>query len=351
MAPASRDPRAAPLLIAVALLTVGLATAVLTAASPAAAAGHGDAPGQQPSNQTGEERNRSDGGQAGEDEGRNGTQHQSRRDDGRGQAPDDRRRAPPVEIVDHPGGFATRASEGSPRPTVAVDAAQTRLEVRHPDAQPLDLRLDSLIAYVDEDGDGAYDLGEPVEARTDLRKAAHNVTPGAQPSERRVTYQLAEGGELVLVFHLGTDHAPTVATKFDVVVRNHTFEREDVRIALGAQVDAPGGTAAVDLDGTPAVAGQQGERTGYLSWASTVQVDGQTHPVHASTHVSTSAEDANAIVYWSYPQGQEIVHDPTLGITSVVEDLAGQLTPFALGLLATLAFLGAGFVVRRRWYL
>lgn len=379
------DPRLAPFLLAVALLTAGLSVAAVTQLPASSAAGAGPTSGDDQANKTGGDPNGSASGSDGEPNGtRNGTADGSSEDtnrtredgnrtsDERSGSPDgrnasagdegrregaqdqgqrERGRAPPVEIEDRPGGFATRAPPGSPRPSVAVDASQARLEVDHPTASPLEMQFDAVLVYVDTDADGAYDLGEPVHARTDLRGAENRVRQGDEPDQRHVTYALANGGELVLRFDLGRDHAPSVATKFDVIIRNQTYDRDELRLALGAHLGSADGMETVQLDGHPALAGDGSDQAGYLSWVPTVQVDGAEHPVRWSTHVSTSPGDASAIVYWSYPTGDEIVHDPTLGVTAAIEDLAGQIPAFAVGLAATVTILGSGYLVRRRWRL
>lgn len=289
-------------------------------------------------NRTGDE----DAGEAGQDQ-RDQRPREDRRD-----SQDDRGRAPPVTVEDRPNGFATRAPEGSPRPTVEVDVDRGRATVARPDVVPLDVQLDIVVEYRDTDGDGAYDVGEPVLNRTDLRTAPHRVVQDDANETRELVYELHGDGELVLRFDLGTAHGRQVATKVDVRITGHTFEGPDTRLALGSLVEVPGGVETVEIDGEPAIAGTSGDEVAYLSWAPTVEVDGVEHAVGWSAHVSAETPSESAIVYWSYPQGDEIVHDPRLGVTAAVEDLAGQISPFAIGLAVALAVLGVGYATRRR---
>jgi len=270
----------------------------------------------------------------------------------RGREGDPPGRADPVRIEDRPAGFATRAPQGSARPTVAVDAARAQASVDRPDVGALSLRLAELVAYVDEDDDGAYDLGEPVLERRDLRDLDHQIRDGPGEATRSLVYELPDGGELVVRFDVGTQHGPEVGAKFDVELRNHTAPSPDARLALGTRAEAAGEVEPVELDGAPALAGRQGDEVAYLSWAPTVLVDGAEREVGWSVHLSAASDEAadegHALLYWSYPQGDEVVHDPTLGVTEAVRDLAGETGPFLAGLAATLAVLAAGYAVRRR---
>ncbi len=256
--------------------------------------------------------------------------------------------ADPVEIDDLADGFRTQPPAGSLRPAVTVDAARGQASVDRTDVVPLSMQIDSVLEYIDEDGDDAYDLGERVVNRTDLRQAPHRIEVDPANDTRSVVYLLDSGGHLELRFSFITAVDPQVGTKLDVIIRNHTFAEPDARLAVGSHVEAAGGLETVELDGQPALAGTEGDEVAYLSWVPVVTVDGVDHEVGWSVHLSTSAEGQDAIVYWSYPQGEEIVHDPELGVTSAVKDLAGQLTPFTIAIGAAIVVLGTGYVVRRR---
>lgn len=260
-------------------------------------------------------------------------------------------RADPVQIRETARGFSTQAPPDSPRPTVAVDASNGSARVERPDVQPLDVRFDTLVEFSDEDGDGRYDVGEPVVERFALRSTPHRIVPDRANATRTVAYELGNTSQLSLVFDLGTDHAEQVATKLDVVVEGYDFESPNTRIALGSQVEVEGGVEHTTRDGRPVVAGQQGDEVSYLSWAPTVAVDGEQRAVASSVHVDAAEPTESAVVYWAYPQGERIVHDPTLGVQDAIRDLAGALTPFALGLAATLGLLGVGYAARTRWHL
>lgn len=337
------------------VLALALALAPAFAGSTALAQEQGPSNGGQADEANGSQRdaNRSDeeadGGEEGQADRRGGQDGSPDRGQGDERRPDEAGRAPPVEIHDRPGGFATRAPPDQARPNVAVDARNASATVERDDVRPLDLHLDQVVEFVDQDGDGAYDVGEPVENRTSLNEAPSRVEADEANETRTVVYELGEEGQLRLVFDLGTAHAEDVGTKFDVVVDGYAFGREDARIALGSRIQVDGGIERVEIDGQPALAGETGEQVSYLSWVPTVQVDGADHPVASSVHVDAEEPAESAIVYWAYPQGEEIVHDPALGVRDAIRDLAGQIAPFALGLAATATLLFGGYAARARW--
>lgn len=339
---ASDDARPAlALILGVALalapaLSAGLAPTAL--AQGQADEGEGNRPNDSGS---GAQANRSEQGQDGADERRGGEAG----------PPDDPGRAPPVEIRDVPGGFATRAPADTPRPEVAVDARNASATLNRAGVAPMDVHLDQVLAFTDEDGDGAYDVGEPVIERQTLPDRPGRVVADDANETRTLVYDLDDEGEaeLRLVFDLGTDHEERVATKFDVVLSNYTFEGDDAHVAVGSRVQVEGGLERVERDGQSAVAGEQGDEVAYLSWVPTVDVDGAEHPVGSSVHVDAEEPAESAIVYWAYPQGEQVVHDPELGVEDAFRELAGRLAPFALGLAATTTILFAGYAARARW--
>lgn len=283
----------------------------------------------------------------GSDEERAQGQDRGGQDERRG--PDDRGRADPVEIRDKGPGFATTAPPDSPRPSFAMDARNASAVVERPDVVPLNLRLDTLVEFADRDGDGAYDVGEPVERRISLREAPREIQVDEANATRTVVYEVANGSHLELAFDFGTGHGSQVATKLDVVVEDYPFQAPHHRIALGSQVQVDGGLERVTHDGRPALAGEAGDEVAYLSWTEDVRVDGEARQVASTVHISADEPTETAVVYWAYPQGETIVHDPTFGVQEAVEDLAGRLSAFGFGLAATVTLLGLGFAARERW--
>lgn len=280
---------------------------------------------------------------------RGGPDERGQRDNGPPGGPDDRPgRGPPVDIEDRRGGFATRAPPDSPRPEVAVDAANATARVDRGNVRALDVHLDEVLAFVDEDGDGAYDVGEPVLDRNPLPDRPSHVLQ-AGPDQREIVYELGDAASMSLLFNVSGERGDQVGAKFDVRLHNYTFEHEgDVHVALGSAIEVDGGLERVTREGRPALVGERGDEVAYLSWVENATVDGTEHRVGSSVLVDAEERDS-AVVYWAYPQGEQIVHDPELGVQEAIRDLAGRAGPFAFGAAATVTLLAFGYAVRARW--
>lgn len=242
-------------------------------------------------------------------------------------------------------GFETIPPAQTQRPSVQVDAREGVVTIERAGVEPLTTRLASLVEYEDEDGDGAYDLGERMVRSYDLRAHDPFVLVGDGNATRDVVHDLDQGARLILRFAVGGDNE-SVGAKFDVRIEGLSFASPTTRVAVGMLVRSSAPLLATEVDGAPAVVATSGSEGAYLSWITRVAVDGADHPVGWSVH--TSLSDASAIVHWSYPQGASIVHDPALGIAEIVRELPGQAGPFAIGVVISVLVLGAGLMVRAR---
>jgi hypothetical protein len=207
-----------------------------------------------------------------------------------------------------------------------------------PASRPLHHEFLELVEFVDEDGDGAFDAGEPVVARHDLARPPDAV---AGNTTRRVTYDLDPGRLHLDVRSVGD------ATKFDIVIEGYSFASPDTRLALGSAIRVDDGVRFGHVNGAPAILAGGTGQVPYLSWVETVQVDGRSAPVGWSVLASLSADGGNAVVYWAYPQGASITHDPLLGVTFVQVQRLLDAPAFLVAVAASLVFLGLG-VLRRR---
>lgn len=276
-----------------------------------------------------------DGGEAGD----NASSTTSHGDDEQGSSHD----GDHVEQTDD--GFRLVPPPDQPRSSVHVNIPNATVTLAPADGtRALQTRLDAIIEYADENGNGAYDLGERVLQRFAVRDLASRTTSEGNVTQSAV-YALPGGGALSLRFHLATVDA---ATKYDIGVDQFPFTSPSSRLAVGALVSVEGGVRPTTVHGAPAIAATVGDRVAFLSWTPTVQVDGRDAPVGWSVHTSTSETGGSAIVYWSYPHGARILHDPTLGITSFARAILGDALGLALGTVVVVVLLGAGYVARRR---
>ncbi|MEK6974905.1 MAG: hypothetical protein AABY18_01020 [Candidatus Thermoplasmatota archaeon] len=254
-------------------------------------------------------------------------------------------REPAVDIQDAQGGFGARPSDpDSRRPSFSYNASRAEIALDHADARVLDTVIDAIIEFQDEDGDGAYDLGETIHQRlalSDLPSSVHD----AGDSTRDAVYEFPNGGNLTLRFHL----APTgdgEATKFDVAIHDFPVNSTTSRIAVGLRVEALEGLRVATVHGAPALVGNGTGQVPFLSWAQGALVDGQQIAVASS--IQLDAGGPGAVIYWAYPQG-EILHDPILGMTSFTLPSLGDPVVFAVALGAGVVFLAVGFEARRRY--
>ncbi|MBW3583477.1 MAG: hypothetical protein KY455_10305 [Euryarchaeota archaeon] len=254
----------------------------------------------------------------------------------------------PAIVEDADDGFRTERTVDSPRPRVDFDARAAELKLETDSETPgLTSRIDGLVEYLDENGNGAYDIGEPVLDRIPVRDLEPVIQHGVEGADtREVAYTLPGGGTLTLIFHLGT--SGQVGAKYDILVVDHPFHDPESRLAIGVSAAVDGGVRLLEIDGQPAVAGQDGDDVAYLRWVTEAIVDGDTVPVGWSVHISHSETVESAIIYWSYPQGMRILHDPEVGITHLPPDLIGDAELFVYGLVLTGTTLLVGHEFRRR---
>lgn len=234
------------------------------------------------------------------------------------------------EFEDDDEGFTDRQSG------IRYDRSANSFQV--PGPTRLDHRFLELVEFEDHDGDGAYDPGERVLARHDLTRAPDSIIG---TTDKRITYELGPGQ-----LHLDVRNDGE-ATKFDVVIQNYGFQSASSRLAVGSSIAVTDGLRTGTVGGDPSlVSAGSGERP-YLSWVRNVTVDGREAEVAWSAFVSLDEQGGIGTLYWAYPQGASIVHDPRLGITSVSLERALDATAFLVAAGAAVAFLLAGAVRRR----
>lgn len=251
-----------------------------------------------------------------------------------------------TRVEDTPDGFGARpADPDARRPDFSYDAARAALAMARPGAPTMKSAMDAVIEFRDEDGDGAYDLGEPVLQRHALRDLDMEIR---SPSEHRrdAVYALPDNGSVTFRFHLaptGTDEA----AKFDVVFDDYPFTDDTSRVAIGMRIASGPGLRLGTVDDAPALVAEGSGDRPYLSWLANATADGDDVAVAASVHVAAKGDDA--FVFWAYPQAASIVHDPLMGYVSVPLETLGDALVFVAALGAGGVFLLAGYEARRRF--
>jgi len=149
--------------------------------------------------------------------------------------------------------------------------------------------------------------------------------------------------------------------KYDVIITDYPFKTSDSSLALENIFalpqpfqDEPGerkfDEKPLPSDWSP----QPKERTlGYdleslsmfFSWATNVTVDGEDHNVTAEYTVSVDGDSTRVEgMTFYYPQGQSILHDPTIGVADLLE-IAEDATEFIELLISWSTGLGIGVVL------
>ncbi len=235
------------------------------------------------------------------------------------------------------------------------------------DRRAIRVDLDAILEFRDENGNGRYDVSEPVASRWSIRdlESTVNITPSEAGTTVRVSHAIPGNGSLSLIFHLVEVESRSLETlvlpsetKYDIVIDRYPFVQNDTLLALGTSVNAPAALAPAIRDGMPSIVTREAGRAAFYSWVPEADVDGTLTDVAWSVHTSVGASgtgsaetDGNAIVYFTYARGVTIVHDPSVGVMNVVveaiESVLGNPIAYAAGLafgVAIVAIVGAGRV-------
>lgn len=248
--------------------------------------------------------------------------------------------------------------------TFDLDAARFGLDFTAdtPDGtNTLTLTLDdwALIEYEDLDGDGTLGLGEPVLQRHD---AAATADPRLSRSSTgpithlQATYDLPEGGEWHLVFHLTDRPAATddgtlrpTQIKYDLQVERYPYTSDTSLLAIQQRVTASTDADADRTDLPRLLFAEEGHQA-YLQWVDIATVDGRARDIEttvarAAFPTDTPGAVSESTVTFHYPRGDTIVHDPTLGVMLLdldalrarVQQVLGSIPWLTVGIIAGIA--------------
>lgn len=151
-------------------------------------------------------------------------------------------------------------------------------------------------------------------------------------------------GEFKLVFYTfgdfaqvgGTSLRPTEA-KIDIVVTNYPFSTgTHLAVFLKAKMEAESEVRPTQEAGEEGLSVTLGDLMAIFTWKTTVKVDNVDHPVKVTT-ASSKVESETKVeggkteekqereerLYFSYPKGASIIHDPKIGLTIRTAALPG----------------------------
>ena len=203
----------------------------------------------------------------------------------------------------------------------------------------------SLVEYIDENGDGVYSEEEAVQT-IDLMQLQYS-----NPSVTQITSIDGEEGykieshsedqtfDFQIIAYTFPKHAviddstlnPT-EMKITIVINNFTFRENQSELALLVKATSVMEMETETRNQEDDIEIKSATATGYFSWSNEVFVDGAQRAVN-STVIKTGEKSLIAL---SYPQGTEIVHDPRLGV-SILAAIVGFPWPYFIAGAAVIA--------------
>jgi hypothetical protein len=273
-----------------------------------------------------------------------------------------------LDVSLDPGGFAFESARQAPgAQDVLVGRfdlvdAEYRLELRNQtgdgDVQSLQITFSRLIEFRDSDADGIYEATDATLQTWELDSALPSLReePGRDGARTVIASyafeKTVEGGTdrptVELRFHLSPHTqllagvpVPPTETKFDIAILELPYNATDSQVAAEFEVASQTPTRLA----TDSLQTSEGEFRFGFSWQPTATVDGRTRDVGVSV---IQATDTTAGVYFSYPRGAKIFHDPQVGVqqyeATVLQPIADVFRKGSPGLYV-LGFLGAALLV------
>ncbi len=281
-----------------------------------------------------------------------------------------------VEVEEENDGFEIRSfgAQGDRiRVRFEAEDGELRLDFVVPESGQTEVQLEiafeEVMEFLDEDGNGRFNLGERVVQRFEVDDLSFDA-PILEDFDggHRIEVTYVSSFTFRLVFYVfptqtmlnGTLVKPT-QVKFDIGVDGFPFAQADTYLAiemkLKTEVEPAFGTSPT-LEELEAI----GERyEGFFQWSSTADVDGTPSPVNSTlvkveteleSNATTELEVERTIVL-VYPQGEQVLHDPIVGIAIVpaLGSILSLINPLVYAVVigaAALLVLGTILVWRRR---
>lgn len=204
-----------------------------------------------------------------------------------------------------------------------------------------------VIEFEDLNGDGAYDLDDAVLAAWRIGALEANAST-SEDGTLKIVYDLPPGGRLAFVYH----EPENARAKFDIAFSGFAYSSETSQLALRSAFAAKNAAYHADR-ADPALVAEDDGRLAVFDWKDEVVVDGVEHPVLATVYLGEGAAEGTAQLYLSYPRGEEILHDPSLGFVTVQSVAVAKqvlLHPasYAVAALVAVVFVAGGWLARKR---
>jgi len=251
-----------------------------------------------------------------------------------------------------------------------------------------DVRIRELIEYRDTNRNGRYDEDDVIVNNYSFEnKKFKNFTYLNQLSDdgKKINFVSTQTEDDIFKMNLyfsgnfseiNNQILTPSEVKIDFIINEYPFEENDTNLALRTMLNTKHETEleAESFDESQGFSENESvldinslNNGGFFSWAETVIVDGIVKPVNSTVNSETeetireNEKISNKIsnIYFSYPQGRNIVHDPKVGVVSIsFEAFALQsisnlintdniLSYIGICILASIMFLGV-IVIRKR---
>lgn len=266
-----------------------------------------------------------------------------------------------VEVEVWPDGFELRSDRvggaESDRIRLRLDGgnAEFRFDLlATPAAQKVEaglrVRLERIVEFRDENGDGTFQASEPVRAEFNAGELTLTgvysedvVSEGVLGVQVTANYTFAEYPESLVGFRATafgdlTNFAQVglrpVETKIDILLDGFPYVEGLTLPAIEVRIKAEGESVAEIVRDT--LSFRAGNLSAFFGWKRTATVDGQASPVGVTLTIDEATPgELEASVAFAYAHGSAIVHDPTVGF---FQTPAGGVTPVILGNPAFYAF-------------
>ena len=208
------------------------------------------------------------------------------------------------------------------------DTSETEIE--------FEIAFVAIIEFRDTSGDGIFNESEDIIQTLELDdfktieydiETIDNETVHVlfvETVEENFTSTLYISGEFANISQ--TIIAPT-EVKIDVGIHNFDFEETDTQLALRVELDSE---KEVDYEDDEETEDEENgyaedeheveinldEYSAFFSWKEIVSVDGIEHKVKFTPLIRDSGDN---FMYLNYPRGNEIIHDPKIGISGILD--------------------------------
>ncbi len=236
------------------------------------------------------------------------------------------------------------------------------------------ITIEQLIEYNDINYNGKYDKNDVIASSLLMSNVTFtNITYTNNTTPDGKTYTIIEthtsDNLFTIIIYLvseKTSFLNNIIThkeiKIDFKIINYPFESQTSSLALITQIETPFSITPEQntYDELHNTATQESglnisskDHIGFFSWANNVDVDNKTYPVNV-TVISESEQifsgdkqetyTQNQVIF-SYPRGESIIHDPKIGVISLLENLIPSILQLEyLSVIYLLACLISGII-------